>query len=246
MALNANSLTGAPSARPLGERPLVALHIAASCVTHSREAVVAAWITRGQPWLLDDNSHDPARRHWAALGGPVRAIEDHLRAIADPADPAGAATARNELHSALSADLLDGLKKRVGFHLTTADRAFVELCRQHAVLIRPPCGPRVCERCGVVFEARRSHARACQACHARRFPPLRPWHLAGTFGGPFDPSTYELRYWGECECGERFEATDARTRYCSSCGSPAGRVRRHRLASILRVPPHATTPREHA
>jgi hypothetical protein len=102
-------------------------------------------------------------------------------------------TAERELHRLFDV----GLKARAGMQLVEDDL----LTYAHiAARLPPSTGWRACERCDLVFQARRN-ARLCRGCHGQRRPRLRP-----------------ASRWRQCTgCDALFEPTDTQQSTCERC-----------------------------
>ncbi len=128
---------------------------------------------------------DMARRANREIGGALK------RALA--ASEVGLDGAEQELDRLFEL----GLKARAGSRLAEDEL----LTYAHIAARLPPrTGWRACERCDLVFRARR-HARLCRGCHGQRRPGLRP-----------------ASRWRQCTgCDALFEPTDSQQSTCERC-----------------------------
>ena len=134
---------------------------------------------------LDRERKETARRANREIGGEFK------RALA--ASEAELDTAERELHRLFDV----GLEARAGMQLVE-DELFTYA--HVAARLPPSTGWRACERCDLVFQARRN-ARLCRGCHGQRRPGLRP-----------------ASRWRQCKgCNALFEPTDTQQSTCERC-----------------------------
>jgi hypothetical protein len=142
---------------------------------------------------------DRAHRRRAGLAGREEEAGRANREIGGELERALAASeveldgAERELDRAFDV----GLKARTGMRLVEDEL----LTYAHIAARLPPrTGWRACERCDLVFQARRN-TRLCRGCHGQRRPGLRP-------ASP----------WRQCTaCDALFEPTDAQQSTCDRC-----------------------------
>ena len=88
---------------------------------------------------------------------------------------------------------------------------------------------------GVVFRAPRSWVHPDLPKDVDRRARALPHHahaIAGLWAASDPLAKYQRRmhYVTRCTCGAESATTDASTKICAACGSPAGRTRRSRVA----------------
>ena len=214
------------------------------------EAELDAWIFGGLPIRPDEVRERVRGKRAEAVRKLYRSLVIWHRVERHCSGSREAEKLRRDIDRTLTRTLTQGLENRLGQKLHPAEEhVFVYLTARGV----KASGLRVCELCLLVFPAPR--ANQCPDCrHSPPRPSPRPWHdhvqLADRAAGRWQQTQWVTNddgtasfnfsitssrgprittYRGTCiECGEPFEATNAAWRYGERCGTPRGRVRRHR------------------